>query len=89
MDHEFGRQVSAGGGDDRGADDEFGVQLEVTLKLGPAHLLQAAQRRRRGLELSGGGTDDRVACHEREVVHDHPHHRAAASRERRYRRAAS
>src|ERR1051325_5759075 len=57
--------------------------------LAPARRREPPHRRGGRVETGSGGTDDRVGGAEREVVHDHANHRAAASRERRYMRVAS
>ena len=60
VNHEFGRQVAAGGRDHRATDGELAVQLDPVLELGTAHGFQAAQSGGGRVEAGGSGTDDGV-----------------------------
>src|SRR5205814_7522995 len=73
----------------RGADPQFLVKTKGVDEAGPAHLLEAADRGRRGIEPARDRADDRIRSEEREVVYHDVNHRLAASRARRYMRVAS
>ena len=89
MDDEFGRQIAARGGDDGGTDGELAAQANAILEFLAADDFEATQRGGRGIETSGGGTDEGVSSERCEIVHNYSNHLPVISRERRYMTVAS
>src|SRR6266581_4331959 len=84
MDDEFRGEIATGGGHDRAPDRQLAVQADAVLELFTAGDLDAPQRGGRGIEASGGGTDEGIGGERREIVHDYANHLPDSSRERRY-----